>query len=161
MLKPQIIQSALFGSNKFIKNKYWWLYPGQQKQLNIIFIFSTPLGFSLLYSTFLVSQILMTEVVEKARKWSHKELAVETLWSSAQVFVQEKEICLQPQTPFILLQDQRNGVFCFYHDFRKILWDVNISDPAADSNFFNAICNSALLDRLLRKCWWCRKNRLH
>lgn len=61
-----------------------------------------------------------------------------------------EEICLQPQAPFHpVARSKEWSLLLFYHDFRKILWDVNISDPAADSNSFNAICNSALLDRLL------------
>lgn len=53
--------------------------------------------------------------------------------------MRSREICLQAHTPFIQLPDHRNRIFCFYHYSGKILQDVNISAPAADSNFFNAI----------------------
>lgn len=62
----------------------------QQTHSNFVFIISAPWYYSLPYSTFFLNPILMAEVVEKAQMWTRKELAVETLWSSAEVFVQEK-----------------------------------------------------------------------
>lgn len=91
----------------------------------------------------------MVEVVERAQMCSHKELAVETLRSCAQIFVQEKEMGLEPQTPFTPCKSK--GMESLHCDWRKILWDVNISAPAADSNSCNAICDSTWLDRL-RDC---------
>lgn len=84
-------------------------------------------------------------------------LALETWESSARVCAQEQETCLPPPTPFIPSRDQRIGVLGFYLDFGDGGEDGNVSAPAADSSFFNALFDPALLDRLLRKCGWGRK----